>query len=88
MVDALHVASGKVRELYEVDADRLLLVASDRISAFDVVLPTLIPDKGRVLTGLAAFWFVLLAIEELIGGRVRTAEVVSGPSLPHFSLTR
>src|SRR6478609_9930910 len=52
-----HVASGKVRELYEVDDERLLLVASDRISTFDVVLPTEIPDKGRVLTGLSAFWF-------------------------------
>jgi phosphoribosylaminoimidazole-succinocarboxamide synthase len=52
-----HVASGKVRELYELDDDRLLLVASDRISTFDVVLPTEIPDKGRVLTGLSAFWF-------------------------------
>ena len=52
-----HVGSGKVRELYEVDDDRLLLVASDRISTFDVVLPTEIPDKGRVLTGLSAFWF-------------------------------
>jgi len=57
MPDAVHVASGKVRELYELDADRLLLVASDRISTFDVVHPTAIPDKGRVLTGLAAFWF-------------------------------
>jgi len=54
---ALHVGSGKVRELYALDDDRLLLVASDRISTFDVVLPTEIPDKGRVLTGLAAFWF-------------------------------
>jgi phosphoribosylaminoimidazole-succinocarboxamide synthase len=54
---ATHVGSGKVRELYEVDDDRLLLVASDRISTFDVVLPTEIPDKGRVLTGLSAFWF-------------------------------
>ena len=54
---ALHVGSGKVRELYAVDDDRLLLVASDRISTFDVVLPTEIPDKGRVLTGLSAFWF-------------------------------
>jgi phosphoribosylaminoimidazole-succinocarboxamide synthase len=54
---ALHVASGKVRELYGLDDDRLLLVASDRISTFDVVLPTEIPDKGRVLTGLSAFWF-------------------------------
>jgi phosphoribosylaminoimidazole-succinocarboxamide synthase len=52
-----HVASGKVRELYALDDDRLLLVASDRISTFDVVLPTEIPDKGRVLTGLSAFWF-------------------------------
>jgi phosphoribosylaminoimidazole-succinocarboxamide synthase len=51
------VGSGKVRELYALDADRLLLVASDRISTFDVVLPTEIPDKGRVLTGLSAFWF-------------------------------
>jgi phosphoribosylaminoimidazole-succinocarboxamide synthase len=54
---ATHVGSGKVRELYELDDDRLLLVASDRISTFDVVLPTKIPDKGRVLTGLSAFWF-------------------------------
>ncbi len=51
------VRSGKVRDLYAVGADRLLLVASDRISAFDVVLPTPIPDKGRVLTGLSRFWF-------------------------------
>ena len=57
MPEATHVASGKVRELYALDADRLLLVASDRISTFDVVLPTEIPDKGRVLTGLSAFWF-------------------------------
>jgi phosphoribosylaminoimidazole-succinocarboxamide synthase len=54
---ALHVGSGKVRELYALDDNRLLLVASDRISTFDVVLPTEIPDKGRVLTGLSAFWF-------------------------------
>jgi phosphoribosylaminoimidazole-succinocarboxamide synthase len=54
---AVHVASGKVREIYELDEGRLLLVASDRISTFDVVLPTEIPDKGRVLTGLSAFWF-------------------------------
>jgi phosphoribosylaminoimidazole-succinocarboxamide synthase len=52
-----HVGSGKVRELYALDEDRLLLVASDRISTFDIVLPTEIPDKGRVLTGLSAFWF-------------------------------
>jgi phosphoribosylaminoimidazole-succinocarboxamide synthase len=54
---AVHVGSGKVRELYALGDDRLLLVASDRISTFDVVLPTPIPDKGRVLTGVSAFWF-------------------------------
>jgi phosphoribosylaminoimidazole-succinocarboxamide synthase len=52
------VRSGKVRDLYAIGPDRLLLVASDRISAFDVVLPTPIPDKGKVLTGLSRFWFV------------------------------
>jgi phosphoribosylaminoimidazole-succinocarboxamide synthase len=57
MPEATHVASGKVRELYALDDERLLLVASDRISTFDVVLPTDIPDKGRVLTGLSGFWF-------------------------------
>ncbi len=58
---ALHVASGKVREIYALDDERLLLVASDRISTFDVVLPTEIPDKGRVLTGLSGFWFARTA---------------------------
>ena len=51
------VRSGKVRDLYELPDGQLLMVASDRISAFDVVLPTEIPDKGRVLTGLSRFWF-------------------------------
>jgi phosphoribosylaminoimidazole-succinocarboxamide synthase len=53
----VHLGSGKVRELYGLDDERLLLTASDRISTFDVILPTEIPDKGRVLTGLSAFWF-------------------------------
>jgi len=53
--------AGKVRDLYAVGEDRLLLVASDRLSAFDVVLPTPIPDKGRVLTGLSRFWFARTA---------------------------
>lgn len=56
-LEAVHVGSGKVRELYAIDDERLLLVASDRISVFDVVLPTEIPGKGRVLTGLSGFWF-------------------------------
>jgi phosphoribosylaminoimidazole-succinocarboxamide synthase len=51
------VRSGKVRDLYELPEGRLMLVATDRISAFDVVLPTDIPDKGRVLTGLSRYWF-------------------------------
>jgi phosphoribosylaminoimidazole-succinocarboxamide synthase len=54
---ATHIASGKVREVHALDDATLVLTASDRISTFDVVLPTPIPDKGRVLTGLSAFWF-------------------------------
>jgi phosphoribosylaminoimidazole-succinocarboxamide synthase len=56
-IDLPLVARGKVREVYAVGADRLLLVASDRISAYDHVLPTPIPDKGRVLTALSVWWF-------------------------------
>jgi len=56
-----HVGSGKVRELFRVGHDRLLLVASDRISAYDVILSRDIPDKGRVLTGLSAFWLQALS---------------------------
>lgn len=48
---------GKVRDLYEVDADHLLIVQTDRLSAFDVILPTPIPDKGKVLTAVSNFWF-------------------------------
>ncbi len=55
------VHRGKVRETYQIDDDRLLLVASDRLSAFDVVFDQPIPDKGRVLTGLSAWWFRRLA---------------------------
>ena len=56
LADLPLLASGKVREMYDLD-DRLLMVASDRISTYDVVHPTPIPDKGKVLTGLSAFWF-------------------------------
>jgi len=52
-----HVYSGKVRDLYRTPDDRLLFVASDRISAYDWILPTTIPDKGRILTGLSKWWF-------------------------------
>jgi phosphoribosylaminoimidazole-succinocarboxamide synthase len=56
-VDLPLIARGKVREIYDAGDDRLLLVASDRISAYDHVLPTPIPDKGRVLTQLSVWWF-------------------------------
>jgi phosphoribosylaminoimidazole-succinocarboxamide synthase len=60
LADLPLIASGKVRELYDL-GDRLLLVASDRISTFDAVHPTPIPDKGKILTGLSVFWFSKLA---------------------------
>ena len=60
LTDYAQIAAGKVRELYRVDDELLLLVASDRISAFDWVLPTTIPDKGAVLTAMSVFWFEAL----------------------------
>jgi phosphoribosylaminoimidazole-succinocarboxamide synthase len=60
-VDLPHLYSGKVRDIYDAGDDRLLLVTSDRISAFDVVMAEPIPDKGRVLTAMSAFWFEHLA---------------------------
>ena len=68
------VARGKVRDVHEVDADHLLLVATDRLSAYDVVLPTTVPDKGAVLTGLSVWWFEQLADllpNHLVSARVR-----------------
>jgi phosphoribosylaminoimidazole-succinocarboxamide synthase len=72
-----HVGSGKVRELFAVGDDAILLVASDRISAFDYVLPTEIPDKGAVLTGLSLFWFDLLS--EIVPSHVITTKVDEYP---------
>ena len=60
-IPGLSVRRGKVRDIYELDGERLLIVASDRISAFDVVIGEPIPDKGKVLTGLSVFWFDHLA---------------------------
>ncbi|HZD24143.1 MAG TPA: phosphoribosylaminoimidazolesuccinocarboxamide synthase [Acidimicrobiia bacterium] len=60
MLPLPHIASGKVREIYEIDSEHLLFVATDRISAYDVVLNQTIPDKGRVLTGLSLHFFELL----------------------------
>lgn len=73
-----HLGSGKVRELYAVGDDAILLVASDRISAFDVVLPTPIPDKGAVLTGLSLWWFEQLA--DLVPSHLVTARVADYPA--------
>ena len=72
-----HLASGKVRELYDAGEGRLLLVASDRISAFDVVLPTPIPDKGRVLTALSLHWFALT--DDIVRNHVISARVDEFP---------
>jgi phosphoribosylaminoimidazole-succinocarboxamide synthase len=72
-----HLASGKVRELYDAGEGRLLLVASDRISAFDVVLPTPIPDKGRVLTALSLHWFALTA--DIVRNHVLSAQLSEFP---------
>ncbi len=65
-------AQGKVRDIYDVGGDQLLLVATDRISAFDVVLPNPIPDKGRVLTGLSLFWFERTG--DVVGNHVLSAD--------------
>ncbi|MEE4021986.1 phosphoribosylaminoimidazolesuccinocarboxamide synthase [Gordonia sp. PKS22-38] len=63
-----HVASGKVREIYEIDAGTLLLVASDRISAYDHILSPVIPDKGRILTAMSFFWFDVLGVPNHLAG--------------------
>ncbi|MGI9163737.1 MAG: phosphoribosylaminoimidazolesuccinocarboxamide synthase [Mycobacterium sp.] len=61
LTDYRHLASGKVRELYEIDDEHLLFVATDRISAFDYILDTPIPDKGRILTAMSVFFFGLVS---------------------------
>jgi phosphoribosylaminoimidazole-succinocarboxamide synthase len=68
---------GKVRDIYDL-GDRLLIVATDRISAFDCVLPTGIPDKGRILTGLSVFWFEMLDCEH----HLISADVAQLPPVP------
>src|SRR5215468_6942371 len=71
-------ASGKVRDVYRVGADHLLFVATDRISAFDYVLATGIPHKGRVLTQLSLFWFEFL--KDVVPNHLVTAEVDEYPA--------
>jgi phosphoribosylaminoimidazole-succinocarboxamide synthase len=75
---------GKVRDIYEVGDDRLLIVATDRLSAFDVVLPTPIPDKGRVLTQLSLFWFEKLA--DVVAHHVISADHFGGELAPYADL--
>jgi phosphoribosylaminoimidazole-succinocarboxamide synthase len=83
-----HLGSGKVRELFAVGDDAILLVASDRISAFDWVLPTPIPDKGAVLTALSMFWFDLLS--DIVPNHVITTKVDEYPGelKPHAEALR
>ncbi len=83
-----HLGSGKVRELFAVGDDQVLLVASDRISAYDVVLPTEVPDKGAVLTALSLWWFERLA--DIVPGHVITARVDDYPAelAPHAAALR
>src|SRR6478672_4842160 len=71
-------ASGKVRDVYNLDADRLLFVATDRISAFDYVLATGIPHKGRVLTQISLFWFEFL--KNVVPNHLLTADVSQYPA--------
>ncbi len=66
--DYRHLASGKVRELYRIDDDHLLFVATDRISAFDYILDTAIPDKGRILTAMSVFFFGLVDTPNHLAG--------------------
>jgi phosphoribosylaminoimidazole-succinocarboxamide synthase len=68
LTDYQHLASGKVRELYRIDADNLLFVASDRISAFDYILDSEIPDKGRILTAMSVFFFDYLDAPNHLAG--------------------
>src|SRR5580704_6160102 len=71
-------ASGKVRDVYRLDNDRLLFVATDRISAFDYVLATGIPHKGRVLTQISLFWFDFL--KDIVPNHLITADVSQYPT--------
>lgn len=87
LTDYQHLASGKVRDLYRVDDDHLLMVASDRISAYDYILPSEIPDKGRVLTAMSAFWFEYLA-EALPGRPNHVVAITDDPRIPAEVLGR
>jgi phosphoribosylaminoimidazole-succinocarboxamide synthase len=72
-----HLYSGKVRDIYDAGDDRLLMVASDRMSAFDVVMAEAIPDKGRVLTAMSAFWFAELG--DVVGNHLLSTDLADVP---------
>ena len=80
------VARGKVRDIYKVDSRRLLIVATDRISAFDVVLPDPVPDKGRVLTAISNFWFEHL--KDIVPNHLTGIEPEESRQLPDRVLAR
>ena len=84
--DYTHLASGKVRELYRIDDDHLLFVASDRISAFDYVLASEIPDKGRILTAMSVFFFDYL--QQAIGAANHLAGPADDERIPEQVLGR
>lgn len=84
--DYQHLASGKVRELYRVDDEHLLLVATDRISAYDFVLDSTIPDKGRILTAMSVFFFGL--VSELAQAPNHLAGPPDDPRIPDEVLGR
>lgn len=71
------ISSGKVREIYEVDEDKLLLVVSDRVSAFDYILPSLVPNKGKVLNQISKFWFDF--IKDIIPNHVISTDIKDFP---------
>ncbi len=76
--DVTLLRRGKVRDVYSIEGDRLLIVATDRISAFDVVLPNAIPEKGRVLTALTLFWLDL--VRDIIPNHLITADITRYPA--------
>lgn len=71
------ISSGKVREIYEVDNDKLLLVVSDRISAFDYILPAMIPNKGKVLNKISEFWFDY--VKDIIPNHIISTDIKDFP---------
>lgn len=82
------LSSGKVREIYEIDGDKLLLVVSDRISAFDYILPSPIPNKGKILNQISKFWFDF--VEDIVPNHIISTDIKDFPEefqKPEFDRT-